>query len=275
MEFNHPVGDYHVHPDFSIDAKGSLREYCDKAIELGLSEIIFTTHVDSSPTFDDYNYIIIEGQKERINADTLKAYRDAVYELIESENPVPIMIRCGIELEYHPALKDLLIKTVAELHFDFILCGIHLIDDKNICDENSVKALLEKYKPEEIIEMYYKLVEQASKYKIFDSLAHIDVYRRHGMKLFPKEASRIDYECLDSALEKLSKNGLPIEVNTSGIRHGIGDWYPSKPLLHKARQAKVLIGGLGSDAHAPDQLAVDFEMAHLIVHESFPQLYED
>ena len=64
MEFNHPVGDYHVHPDFSIDAKGSLREYCDRAIELGLSEIIFTTHVDSSPAFDKYNYIIIEGQKK-------------------------------------------------------------------------------------------------------------------------------------------------------------------------------------------------------------------
>jgi histidinol-phosphatase (PHP family) len=93
--------------------------------------------------------------------------------------------------------------------------------------------------------------------------------------LFPEEAARIDYEFLDETLEQLVKCGLPIEVNTSGIRHGIGDWYPSKPLLHKARQAKVLIGGLGSDAHAPDQLAVDFEMAHLIVHETFPKMHED
>lgn len=275
MEFNHPVGDYHVHPDFSIDAKGSLREYCDKAIELGLSEVIFTTHVDSSEAFADFSYIIIEGKKEPVNADSLKVYRDAVYDLIEGENPVPIMIRCGIELEYFPGLKDSLIQTVADLNFDFILCGIHLVDDKNLCDEGDVRALLENNKPEEIIEKYYRQVEKACEYRIFDSLAHLDVYRRHGMKLFPEQAARIDYECIDRALEKLVKYGLPIEVNTSGIRHGIGDWYPSKPLLHKARQAKVMIGGLGSDAHAPEQLATDFEMAHLIVHESFPQLYED
>jgi len=275
MEFNHPVGDNHVHPNYSIDAKGSLREFCYKAVEIGLSEVAFTTHVDSHPAFKDFNHIILDRQKEPFTSDNLKRYRDDVSELIESVNPVPIAVRCGVEIGYFPEVEDSFLQMIGDLHFDFVLCGVHYVDNLILTLEEGVKALLEKYKPREIIEKYYKVVRMASEVDIFDSLAHLDLYRRHGTKLFPEEAARIDTPCIDETLEKLAHVSLPIEVNTSGIRHGIGDWYPSKPLLHKARKAGVLIGGLGSDAHAPEQLAVDFEMAHLIVHETFPQLYED
>ncbi len=275
MEFNHPVGDYHVHPDFSIDAKGSLREFCEKAMEIGLAEIVFTTHVDSNPASEDWNKIIINGEKKPVSADNLKIYQDAVKELINGNDPVPIMVRCGVEVEYHPQVEDSFLQMVADMNFDFVLGAVHFVDDGLLTVEEDVKRLLKKYSPVELIERYYKIVQVACQVPIFDSLAHLDIYRRLGAKLFPEEAARIDYEFLEETLEALVKYGLPIEVNTSGIRHGIGDWYPSKPLLHKARQANVLIGGLGSDAHAPDQLAVDFEMAHLIVHESYPQMYED
>ena len=68
-----------------------------------------------------------------------------------------------------------------------------------------------------------------------------------------------------------------IDCRIVAIRNiqGTCDWYPSKPLLDLARKKGVFIGGLGSDAHAPDQLAVDFEIAHILVHETFPHLYED
>ena len=41
--------DYHVHPDYSLDATGTIDEYCDRALELGLKQICFTTHYDSDP----------------------------------------------------------------------------------------------------------------------------------------------------------------------------------------------------------------------------------
>ncbi len=275
MIFNHPIGDQHVHPDFSIDAKGSLREFVKKGIELGLSEIIFTTHADGNPAFADYNFIIIDGQKNPVNHDSLKRYRDAVYDLIEGDDPVHLPIRCGVEIDYYPEIDPKFLKMIEELNFDYVLGGVHFIDEHILTVEDSVRAALEKYSPVELIDKYYGIVERAAEVHIFDCLAHLDLYRRLGTKLFPEEAARIDYESHDRALEALVEHNMPIEVNTAGIRHGIGDWYPSKPLLHKARQAGVIINGLGSDAHAPDQLATDFEMAHLIVHESFPQLYED
>jgi histidinol-phosphatase (PHP family) len=275
MEFNHPVGDYHVHPDFSIDAKGTLREYCDKAVEIGLSEIVFTTHVDSNPYYSKDNFMVIDGEKVPFSPDSLKRYRDDVYELISGNDPMPITIKCGVEVEYFPGIKDSFLQMVAEQHFDFILCGIHFIEEHLISSEKQMIALLDKYSPDELMRKYYEIVCQACEIDIYDSHAHLDSYRRFGMKLFPKEAARVDYPFIDQALDKLARCRLPIEVNTSGIRHGIGDWYPSKPLLQKARKAGVLIGGLGSDAHSPEQLAVDFDMAHLIVYETFPAIYED
>ena len=45
-----PRTDYHVHPDYSIDASPvKIRDYCQKALELELREICFTTNVELDP----------------------------------------------------------------------------------------------------------------------------------------------------------------------------------------------------------------------------------
>ena len=275
MEFNHPLTDRHVHPNFSIDAEGTLREYCNRAIEIGLSEIIFTTHIDSNPIEEEFNRMVINGQQIPHCADTLKKYREAVYELVEGNDPVKISVKCGVEVGYYDGIKHSFLQMIADQDFDYVLCGVHYVGDHILTLGRSMTELIQIYDPETIIEKYYQSVLRASEIEMFDCLAHLDIYRRHGMKMFPEQAARIDYPIIDEVLDKLAQVGLPIEVNTSGIRHEIGDWYPSKPLIDKARRAGVIIGGLGSDAHSPEQLAIDFEMAHIYVHESFPSLFED
>lgn len=275
MEFNHPVGDYHVHPDYSFDATGSMREYCEKAIELGLSEIVFVPHAEDHPQNGESNILKVDGHRRPIDSEGLRRYRDELYDLVEGDDPVPIMVRCGVELGFYPGVKDSFLHMIEDMHFEYVLCGIHYVDGCIISSEKKMKELLSKNSPEQFIEKYYKIIQKACQIEFLDCLAHIDVYRRLGMKMFPEQASRIDYEVIDETMEHLVKYGLPVEVNTSGMRHGIGDWYPSKPLLTRMRQAGVLIGGLGSDSHHPDHLATDFEMAHLLVHETFPEIYED
>ena len=41
--------DCHVHPDFSLDASGTIEEYCEKALQIGLKGICFTSHFDIDP----------------------------------------------------------------------------------------------------------------------------------------------------------------------------------------------------------------------------------
>jgi len=57
--------DYHVHPDYSIDASPvKIREYCQKALELGLAEICFTTHIELDPVRREKdNFVNLNGEK--------------------------------------------------------------------------------------------------------------------------------------------------------------------------------------------------------------------
>ena len=57
--------DYHVHPDYSIDASPvKIREYCQKALELELREICFTTHVELDPVRREKdNFINVNGER--------------------------------------------------------------------------------------------------------------------------------------------------------------------------------------------------------------------
>ena len=42
--------DYHVHPDYSVDASSAkVKDYCERALELGIKEICFTTHAEFGP----------------------------------------------------------------------------------------------------------------------------------------------------------------------------------------------------------------------------------
>ena len=47
------LSDYHVHPDCSLDATGTIDQYCQRALEMGLEEICFTTHYDMDPVRRD------------------------------------------------------------------------------------------------------------------------------------------------------------------------------------------------------------------------------
>ena len=51
--------DYHVHPDFSFDAKGTIDEFCETAIKKGLTEICFTTHYDTDPRLPEHHRTIL------------------------------------------------------------------------------------------------------------------------------------------------------------------------------------------------------------------------
>lgn len=43
-----------MHPNHSCDSKVTIKQYCEKAIEIGLKCICFTDHIDFNKT--DYGY---------------------------------------------------------------------------------------------------------------------------------------------------------------------------------------------------------------------------
>jgi len=56
------------------------------------------------------------------------------------------------------------------------------------------------------------------------------------------------------AFDSLRSHGVGIEVNSSGLRHGIHDVYPLKEFLVAAREAGVDKVTVGSDSHTVEGL---------------------
>src|SRR3972149_140557 len=74
------LSDMHCHCDFSIDALGTIEEYCDAALERGLAEICFTTHYDANPRSEDgkASFISVGGKRKPATIDNLVPYVEHV-----------------------------------------------------------------------------------------------------------------------------------------------------------------------------------------------------
>jgi len=59
---------------------------------------------------------------------------------------------------------------------------------------------------------------------------------------------------------RLARSGVCAEVNTSGLRKPVGEIYPEPELLGALHRAGVPVT-LGSDAHAPNEVAADYGAA--------------
>jgi histidinol-phosphatase (PHP family) len=76
-------------------------------------------------------------------------------------------------------------------------------------------------------------------------------------KIYPKEDCTPLY---DRFLERAQNANVAIELNTAGLRKDCREIYPSRALLEIAARRRVPIT-FGSDAHAPEEVGMDFAAA--------------
>jgi histidinol-phosphatase (PHP family) len=86
-------------------------------------------------------------------------------------------------------------------------------------------------------------------------MAHPDLVKKHGVVTsLPMEET---YERVAQALKDAD---VAIEVNTSGLRVRAAESYPHVALLSACARKGVPVT-LGSDAHRPEQVGADFDVA--------------
>jgi histidinol-phosphatase (PHP family) len=127
---------------------------------------------------------------------------------------------------------------------------------------------------ESLINSYFELIVRAVGSGLFDAIAHLDLYKRFGLRYYGKEVSIIHRERIAPVFEAMVKHSVGMELNTSGLRKGAGEYYPSMDIINMGRKAGVSIAAMGSDAHRPEHLAFDFDTAASIAHELFPYCSE-
>jgi histidinol-phosphatase (PHP family) len=257
------LADYHVHCDYSIDASGKIGEYCNAALARGLVEICFTTHYDSNPESDgNSNFIRINGKNEPATPDNLDPYVEAVIEAREQYLPVGLSVKLGLEFGWYPGCEKEAEKIRGRFDFDHFLCGIHELDSLCFCCKGEFKKCFDRYSVDEAVSKYTDDIVAAASSGLFNAIAHLDYIRKYGLGYY---GDKLDETLLRVAEERifpaLNNSGTPLEVNTSAMRRGLGDYFPRIKLINAARRAGVDVKFLGSDAHSPEQIGFDFDAA--------------
>lgn len=272
----YPIGDSHVHPDFSIDGKGSIRDYCRRALEIGLYEITFTTHYEVLPDRKDHmGFFRIDGKEVPAGPDAVKRYVEAVRKAGEEFFPAGLKVGCGLEVGWNKSLYDRLARELASFDLDFVIGSVHDVYGTPILEREFTPDFFAGHPIDFWISDYFRQCEEIAESELFDVLGHLDCYKRHGLAAYGETIKTAHEPFSESLFAKMKEHNLFLELNTAGIRHKLGEYYPSMAIINIARRAGVRVSSLGSDAHNPDHLGFDFENASQLVHELLPCGPED
>jgi histidinol-phosphatase (PHP family) len=69
-----------------------------------------------------------------------------------------------------------------------------------------------------------------------------------------------------SALDAIAEAGAVLEVSTAGLRKDVREIYPSREFLEAAHGRHIPIV-INSDAHAPEEVAYEFDRAYALVRK--------
>jgi len=254
--------DYHIHPDFSHDAQGSVDEFCARAVEIGLAEICFTTHYEPDPDRSQIEHVRVSGLIQPVDSDWPSAYFAALR--VAAAKFPKLAVLSGVEVGYEPGLEGIISNFLDRYPFDFVLGSVHCLDHIAITAGDELerfKSELLPFGPELVAGRYFHNLRAAAGTQLFDCLGHLDIYRKYIQPLLDSRFTRAVDSLLPSALKFVAESGTGIEVNSSALRRGNPEPYPDVHILRMAWDSGVRVFTVGSDAHRPADLGKGLETA--------------
>ncbi len=251
------ITDYHVHPSYSIDAYPvKMRDYCCRAIELGLAEICFTTHLECDPVRKEMdNFVMLRGDKHPVeDQEWLDYYFEDIEKVREEFRPDGLEIRAGLEVGFDLGQEKIIENYLKNYNFDFVLGAIHCLEHIAISSMQESPHYFAGREITEVRDSYFRTVDSAVDTGFFHCLAHLDLYLRYGIKYFGPDIFYIHRGIIEPILEKMASRGIGLEINTSSRRRGLETFHPSEEIISLAAQAGVKIFTTGSDAHCLEDL---------------------
>ncbi|MGB8657907.1 MAG: histidinol-phosphatase [Candidatus Zixiibacteriota bacterium] len=258
--------DWHVHPDYSLDAEGSIDQYCQKALELGLKEICFVTHYDSDPfRKDDDPFMRIDGKIVPLSKESVETYLDDVRRAQKKFSPEGLSVKAGLEIDYSPHIEDKLRQDLSFLDLDYLLGAVHCLDHVAISASNEAERYFERKNLEEMVEEYYGSLMHAVESGLFDAMAHLDIYKKYGLRFYGGRILTAHHGLVEPVLKLMAKSDVGMEINTGVLRKGHDEFCPGREILEMVLEAGVSIAAFGSDAHAIEDLGKGIEEAYVMV----------
>ncbi len=243
--------DYHTHTDFSGDSQAPMESMVKRAIELGLTELVFTDHVDydyADPVFENIDF------DEYLQ----------LFHHIKAKYRQDINLLMGVEIGFQPHVESRIEELLSRLSFDFIIYSTHTADQLDF----HTGAFFDGKERDFAYQRYFENVLQSIHQPAnFDVYGHLDFIVRYGNYDSKVLSYHKHSEVIDKILRTLVYNGRGIEINTSGYRYGVQHMHPQEDIIRRYKKLGGEIITIGSDAHSPQDLCADFNDAYTILRD--------
>jgi len=231
--------DLHNHTTRCNHAEGTIEEYIERAIALGIDIYGFSEH---APMDFDEGY--------RLSFEEMDAYEnDILYVKEKYKDQIEILL--GYEVDWLPGHMD---DRVLNADVDYLIGSVHFIDKWSFDNPEFIGGWKER-NIDEIWQAYFEATEAMAKSGKFDIVGHLDLIK--VFKYLPKKDIRL---LAKDSLKAIKKSGMVLEINTAGLRKPIEELYPSRGLLEEAYAMDIPIT-FASDAHAVEQIGFAYETA--------------
>lgn len=241
------TADFHTHTSFSGDSDTPMEDMILKAIQLGLTDLCFTEHMD------------FDFPEDTPGAGTFEVNTDSyLYDFLKFKGKYAseIQLHFGIELGLQPHLSQTLEDYTSRYPFDFLIGSSHLCNGK---DPYYPEFYRDRTEEESYREYFRSEITNIQKISAFDVYGHLDYVVRYG----PGKDRDYTYEkykdLIDRILDLLITKGKGLEINTGGYRKGLKDFHPCTAILKQYRKMGGDIITVGSDAHCTENIAQDFD----------------
>lgn len=258
--------DWHVHPDYSLDATGTIDQYCRRALELGIEEICFTTHYDSDPFRKDEDpFMRIDGKLAPLSEENVQRYINEVENAGRKYDSSGLRVKVGLEVDYAPHIEEELRHSLSSFELDYVLGAVHCLDHIAISASNEAERYFVKKSMEEMVEEYYNILGQAVTSNLFDVIAHLDIYKKYGLGFYGENILTLHRGLVEPVMELMVQHNVGMEINTGVLRKGHREFCPGMEILKTAMEMGVEIAAIGSDAHKIEHLGMGTEETYRIV----------
>jgi histidinol-phosphatase (PHP family) len=252
--------DYHTHHVRCGHAIGSLEEYVQQGIELGLDQLGLSDHMPLLHVDPATYYSGMAMPMEELP----RYFEECVY--VRDKYKDQIDIRIGLEGDYIEGYEDQIERIVTAYPWDYVIGSVHFLGEWDISDSRQLHGWDDR-KVEDVYLQYYSMVQKAAQTGFYHYLGHIDVIKRFGK--VPEEDM---WEVEKQTIDVIKANDLAIELNASGLRTPCAEMFPSRRILEYCYQQGVPLT-VGSDAHQPARLTQNLDIAVQLLKEiGFEQL---
>ncbi len=250
------LSDQHMHSSFSFDSDAPLEDMVKAAVGKGLKHINVTQH-------NDFNFPVSEEFPEGCWDLNIDSY---LYDLLclREQYGDRLKIGYGIELGLQESALKRNIALSDSQPFDFIIASIHLVNgydtyDPRFWEGKTIREGLDTY--------FDTCINNLKQFKNYDIFGHIDYFTRL-IDAPETNYNPLDYKSrIDEILKLVLDGGHGLEYNTKVLAKGLKEGNPHSYILKRYRELGGEIITVGSDAHKPENIASDFDLAETILKD--------